>query len=70
MAQFVLINVLVAVLMKKLEDSNETIDTNAEMDEEIEQQLEPDVHDRNIVEQSLLDVNALHVKEKVILTKL
>ncbi|CAF4025202.1 unnamed protein product, partial [Rotaria sp. Silwood1] len=37
---------------------------DAEMDEEIERQLESDVHDENYVGQLLLDVNALDVKEK------
>ncbi|CAF3993658.1 unnamed protein product [Rotaria sordida] len=42
-AQFVLINIVVAVLMKKLADSNKMIADDAEMDEEIERQLESDV---------------------------
>ncbi|CAF3798273.1 unnamed protein product, partial [Rotaria sordida] len=50
-AQFVLINILVAVLMKKLADSNKRIADDAEMDEEIERQLESDVHDGNHIEQ-------------------
>ncbi|CAF3181545.1 unnamed protein product [Rotaria sp. Silwood2] len=37
MAQFVLINIVVAVLMKKLEDSNKMIADDTEMNEEIEQ---------------------------------
>ncbi|CAF0833175.1 unnamed protein product [Rotaria sordida] len=67
MAQFVLVNIVVAVLLKKFEDSNEMIaDDNADMDEEIERQLESDVH----VGQLLLDVNTLDIKEKVKFTKL
>ncbi|CAF3697645.1 unnamed protein product [Rotaria sordida] len=50
-AQFVLINILVAVLMKKLADSNKRIADDAEMDEEIERQLESDVHGGNHIEQ-------------------
>ncbi|CAF1185290.1 unnamed protein product [Rotaria sordida] len=42
-AQFVLINIVVAVLMKKLADSNKMIANDAEMNEEIERQLESDV---------------------------
>ncbi|CAF4598355.1 unnamed protein product [Rotaria sp. Silwood1] len=63
-AQFVLLNVVVAVLMKKLEDSNKMTDDDAETYEEIEQQLEPDVHNGNYVEQSLLDANTVHIEEK------
>ncbi|CAF1073951.1 unnamed protein product [Rotaria sordida] len=69
-AQFVLVNVVVAVLMKNLEDSNKMIADDVEMNEEIERQLELDVYDENYVEQSLIDVNGRHVKEKVTFTKL
>ncbi|CAF2777765.1 unnamed protein product [Rotaria sp. Silwood2] len=68
LAQFVLLNIVVAVLMKKLEDSNKMIGDDAEICEEIERQLELDVHDENYVEESLLDVNAVHVEEKVTIT--
>ncbi|CAF3048488.1 unnamed protein product [Rotaria sp. Silwood2] len=54
MAQFVLINIVVAVLMKNLEDSNKMMVDDAEMDEELEGRLEPDVHDGNYVEEALL----------------
>lgn len=40
MAQFVLVNVVVAVLMKHLDESNKMMADDAEMDEEIEKQLE------------------------------
>jgi flagellar biosynthesis/type III secretory pathway M-ring protein FliF/YscJ len=40
MAQFVLVNVVVAVLMKHLDESNKMMADDAEMDEEIERQLE------------------------------
>ncbi|CAF5026855.1 unnamed protein product, partial [Rotaria sp. Silwood1] len=53
-----------------MKDSNTMIADDAEMDEEIERQLESDVHDENYVGQLLLDVNALDVKEKVKFTKL
>ncbi|CAF0755454.1 unnamed protein product [Rotaria sordida] len=55
MAQFVLVNVVVAVLMKKLDESNRMVADEAEIDEEIERQLEADAHDRNYLEQPLLD---------------
>ncbi|CAF1611952.1 unnamed protein product [Adineta ricciae] len=55
MAQFVLVNVVVAVLMKKLDESNRMLADDAEIDEEIERQLEADAQDRNYAEQPLLD---------------
>ncbi|UJR33723.1 hypothetical protein I4U23_021150 [Adineta vaga] len=55
MAQFVLVNVVVAVLMKKLDESNRMMADDAEIDEEIERQLEADAHDRNYLDQPLLD---------------
>ncbi|CAF0725518.1 unnamed protein product [Adineta ricciae] len=55
MAQFVLVNVVVAVLMKKLDESNRMMADDAEIDEEIERQLEADAQDRNYLHQSLLD---------------
>ncbi|CAF0758145.1 unnamed protein product [Adineta ricciae] len=55
MAQFVLVNVVVAVLMKKLDESNRMMADDAEIDEEIERQLEADAQDRNYLNQSLLD---------------
>ncbi|CAF2341959.1 unnamed protein product [Rotaria sp. Silwood2] len=58
LAQFVLLNIVVA-------DSNKVIGDDAEMYEEIEQQLESDVHNENYAEQSLLDVNTVHVEDKV-----
>ncbi|CAF4166245.1 unnamed protein product, partial [Rotaria sp. Silwood2] len=54
MTQFVLINIVIAVLMKKLEDSNKMTDDDAEMDEEIERQLELNTLDGNNIERSLL----------------
>ncbi|CAF3704659.1 unnamed protein product [Adineta steineri] len=59
MAQFVLVNVVVAVLMKKLDESNRMLADDAEIDEEIERQLEADAHDRDYVEQPLLNDNEL-----------
>ncbi|CAF4164249.1 unnamed protein product, partial [Rotaria magnacalcarata] len=55
MAQFVLVNVVVAVLMKKLDESNRMVADDAEIDEEIERQLEADAHERNYIEQQPLD---------------
>ncbi|CAF3603222.1 unnamed protein product [Adineta steineri] len=55
MAQFVLVNVVVAVLMKKLDESNRMMADDQEIDEEIERQLEADAHDRNYFEQPLID---------------
>lgn len=40
MAQFVLVNVVVAVLMKHLEESNLEAKMEAKMDEQIEQEME------------------------------
>lgn len=40
MAQFVLVNVVVAVLMKHLEESNKEAKDDAEMDAEIEMEME------------------------------
>lgn len=40
MAQFVLVNVVVAVLMKHLEESNKEAKEDAEMDAEIEMEME------------------------------
>jgi hypothetical protein len=81
MAQFVLVNVVVAVLMKKLDvnkrknftkkiiisflkESNRMMADDAEIDEEIERQLEADAHDRNYLEQPLLDDKELDVSKK------
>ncbi len=81
MAQFVLVNVVVAVLMKKLDvikmkkknfflffiiflfnqESNKMMADDAEIDEEIERQLEADAQDRNYVEQPLLNDKELDV---------
>ena len=72
MAQFVLVNVVVAVLMKKLDvnideqvfilivlfffkESNRMLADDAEIDEEIERQLDADAHDRNYLKQPLLE---------------
>ncbi len=80
MAQFVLVNVVVAVLMKKLDvnkrknftkkiiisflkESNRMMADDAEIDEEIERQLEADAHDRNYLEQPLLDDKELDVSD-------
>ena len=82
MAQFVLVNVVVAVLMKKLDvcvklvaqslqywmnvrflqESNRMMADDAEIDEEIERQLEADAEDRNYLEQPLLDDKELEVR--------
>jgi len=85
MAQFVLVNVVVAVLMKKLDvktkknfiekktnlidfylflkESNRMMADDAEIDEEIERQLEADAHDRNYLERPLLDDKDLDVSQ-------
>jgi voltage-dependent calcium channel T type alpha-1G len=81
MAQFVLVNVVVAVLMKKLDVNKKNIyylfylfyflkkeskcmmADDAEIDEEIERQLEADAQDRNYVEQPLLDDKEFDVSE-------
>jgi len=55
MAQFVLVNVVVAVLMKKLDESNRMMADDAEIDEEIERQLEADAQERNYLEEPLID---------------
>ncbi|CAF5089322.1 unnamed protein product, partial [Rotaria sp. Silwood1] len=55
MAQFVLVNVVVAVLMKKLDESNRMMSDDTEIDEEIERQLEADAQDRDYLEQPLID---------------
>lgn len=43
MAQFVLVNVVVAVLMKHLEESHKHMDDDIEMDAEIERQIEAEL---------------------------
>ncbi|CAF0857877.1 unnamed protein product, partial [Rotaria sordida] len=60
MAQFVLVNVVVAVLMKKLDESNQMMSDDTEMDEEIERQLEADAQDRDYLEQPLIDDKEFH----------
>jgi hypothetical protein len=89
MAQFVLVNVVVAVLMKKLDvnkkkkkrisfsnnysfvfflkESNRMMADDAEIDEEIERQLEADAHDRNYLQEPLLDDKELDVSEYFLL---
>jgi hypothetical protein len=89
MAQFVLVNVVVAVLMKKLDvkkkknfvekktnlidfylflkESNRMMADDAEIDEEIERQLEADAHDRNYLQEPLLDDKELDVNEYFLL---
>lgn len=80
MAQFVLVNVVIAVLMKKLDvkrkqifyfeyvlfvlnkESNRMLADDAEIDEEIERQLEADAHDRKFLEQPLIDEKDLDVR--------
>lgn len=90
MAQFVLVNVVVAVLMKKLDvshpcdgrqrlmidrspcflqESNRMMADDAEIDEEIERQLEADAQDRNYLEQPLLDEKELEVSEELSLMR-
>ncbi|CAF3877318.1 unnamed protein product [Rotaria magnacalcarata] len=70
MTQFVLLNIVVAVLMKKLEDSNAMIEQDATLGEEMGQLHDADVHHGSNAEQSLLDMNGPCVKEKVIITNL
>ncbi|CAF4786713.1 unnamed protein product, partial [Rotaria sp. Silwood1] len=60
MAQFVLVNVVVAVLMKKLDESNRMMSDDTVIDEEIERQLEVDAHDRDYLEQPLIDDKELN----------
>ncbi|CAF2133013.1 unnamed protein product [Rotaria magnacalcarata] len=55
LAQFVLVNIVIAVLMKKLDESNQMMTDDTELDEEIERQSETDAHDRDYLKQSLLD---------------
>jgi hypothetical protein len=59
MAQFVLVNVVVAVLMKHLDESNKMMADDAEMDEEIEKQLEAEA--RNNIDNE----NTLKLHEEV-----
>jgi len=59
MAQFVLVNVVVAVLMKHLDESNKMMADDAEMDEEIEKQLEAEA--RNNIDNE----NTLKIHEEV-----
>ena len=54
MAQFVLVNVVVAVLMKHLDESNKMQADDAEMDEEIEKQLEVEARNNIYNEERLL----------------
>ena len=56
MAQFVLVNVVVAVLMKHLDESNKMMADDAEMDEEIEKQLEAEARN-NIDNETNLKIN-------------
>ncbi|CAF0940376.1 unnamed protein product, partial [Brachionus calyciflorus] len=53
MAQFVLVNVVVAVLMKHLDDSNKMMADDADMDEEIEKQLEDEARNNIYNEQTI-----------------
>ncbi|CAF1073726.1 unnamed protein product [Adineta steineri] len=64
MAQFVLLNVVVAVLMKKLEDSNRIIHDNIQ----INQKIQLDISNQNSIEQSLVNINTLDSKDKQTLT--
>ncbi|XP_022256274.1 voltage-dependent T-type calcium channel subunit alpha-1G-like [Limulus polyphemus] len=50
MAQFVLVNVVVAVLMKHLEESHKQMDEDIEMDKEIEQELAAEVREAQEME--------------------
>lgn len=45
MAQFVLVNVVVAVLMKHLEESHKHMDDDIELDAEIERQLQAELEE-------------------------
>ena len=45
MAQFVLVNVVVAVLMKHLEESHKHMDDDIEIDAEIERQLQAELEE-------------------------
>ncbi|CAF0857896.1 unnamed protein product [Rotaria sordida] len=55
MSQFVLVNVVVAVLMKKLDESNQTMADDAKIDEDIDRELETVVYDQEYFEKPLLD---------------
>lgn len=45
MAQFVLVNVVVAVLMKHLEESHKHMDDDIELDAEIERQIQAELEE-------------------------
>ncbi|CAF5167592.1 unnamed protein product, partial [Rotaria magnacalcarata] len=55
MAQFVLVNVVVAVLMKKLDESNQMMADDAEDDEDIERHLTAVASEQNCSKKLLLD---------------
>lgn len=50
MAQFVLVNVVVAVLMKHLEESHKQMDDDLEMDAELERELAAEVQMKKLAE--------------------
>ncbi len=64
MAQFVLVNVVVAVLMKHLDESNKMLADDAEMDEEIEKQLEVEARNNIYNEERLLFEENVKTKER------
>jgi len=67
MAQFVLVNVVVAVIMKHLDESNKMMADDAEMGEEIEKQLEAESRN-NIDNENKLKIH--EVKLRVFFSKI
>ena len=67
MAQFVLVNVVVAVIMKHLDESNKMMADDAEMGEEIEKQLEAESRN-NIDNENTLKI--YEVKLRVFFSKI
>ena len=67
MAQFVLVNVVVAVIMKHLDESNKMMADDAEMGEEIEKQLEAESRN-NIDNENTLKIH--EVKLRVFFSKI
>jgi hypothetical protein len=67
MAQFVLVNVVVAVIMKHLDESNKMMADDAEMGEETEKQLEAESRN-NIDNENTLKIH--EVKLRVFFSKI
>ena len=61
MAQFVLVNVVVAVIMKHLDESNKMMADDAEMGEEIEKQLEAESRN-NIDNENTLKIHEVKLR--------